>query len=723
MKKFDKQNEQLLNQFKHIQWDVESGLSEDELLDCYNQLMLNEKCLSKALIKAKTYELLASKSRIAVDKEDIFQDKLFSGNIISNQRNVWQNEVIEKFLSNEFRKKTDAREKYGTYSANSDFGHTSPNSKLLLEVGFAGLLRRVEEAAAKNGLNEKQKDFYNSCIVTLNAILTYLCRLADAIEPFNKNNAIALKNLTIQAPSNIYEAMQLLIAYFFFHEYVGGTRVRTLGRLDVLLYPFYKKDIENGTFTKEEIKEMLKFFLNKFWAAKVPFDLPFCLGGIDPDGNEVTNEISYLIVETYNELDIHSPKIHIRVSDNTPASFVKLVLSCIRGGNSSFVFVNDRIGIKSLMDVGIEEKDAMDYVPIGCYDPAVWGVEIGCTGNGGVNLAKAVELVITDGVDFKTGELCGIKTGKINSYEEFISAIKKQIKFLSECAMDYIVKIEQHYDKINPDPLLSSMYDYSINQGIDVYEGGAKYNNSSLYYWCIASLVDSIAAVKKLVYEDKDVTFDELCDILKNNWVGYERLRFKAQNECEKYGNNSALADSLTVEISDFVSEISNNHPNGRGGVFKTALFSIDHYVHLGKKTMATPDGRLSGEILSKNLCSSVGMDKKGITALINSVTKMDLSKFPTGSVLDILLHPSAVKGDDGLDAFCGILYTYFKKGGFAMHGNVFNPEDLKAAQKNPEKYKNLQVRVCGWNAYFVNLSKEEQDAFIKQSENLNNAG
>ncbi len=177
------------------------------------------------------------------------------------------------------------------------------------------------------------------------------------------------------------------------------------------------------------------------------------------------------------------------------------------------------------------------------------------------------------------------------------------------------------------------------------------------------------------------------------------------------------VADAFAVEFADFCANLVNNKPNGRTGVFKAALFSIDHCFYIGKNTMATPDGRFYGDPLSKNLCATVGMDKKGITALINSVTKIDHAAFPTGSVLDIVVHTSAVSGDDGLDAFYGILMTYFKKGGFAMHGNVFDAETLKDAQSNPEKYGNLQVRVCGWNAYFVNLSKAEQDAFIKQAE------
>lgn len=608
---------------------------------------------------------------------------------------------------------------HGAYNGCADYGHNSPNSRLLMEVGIVGLLERAVKYSEKEGLSEKQKDFYNSCITSLRALIVYIKRLADAIEPHNRENAEALRNISKGAPQNIYEAMQLIIAYFFFHEYVGKTRVRTLGRLDVLLEPFYKNDIEKGTFTKEEIREMLKFFLHKFSAAKVRYDLPFCLGGIDADGAEVTSEISYLIVEAYNELNIHNPKIHIRVSDKTPKDFVKLVLGCIRSGNSNFVFINDYVGIKSLVGIGIDERDARDFVPIGCYEPAVWGMEMGCTGNGEVNLAKAIELVVTDGIDLRTGEPCGVKCGRIQSYEDFVSAVKKQLRFMVDTAICYVNAIEKHYDKINPDPILSSMYDRSIESGVDVCEGGAKYNNSSLFFCCIASLADSIYAVKKLVFEDKDVSFDELCEILKNNWEGQEKLRFKAQRVCEKFGNNCDEVDSIAVEFSDYVAEITNNRPNGRGGVFRAALFSIDHYVRYGKETMATPDGRFGGDILSKNLCASVEMDKKGITALISSVTKIDLSKFPNGSVLDVLLHPSAVKDADGLDAFYAILLTYFKKGGFAMHGNVFRAEDLKAAQKNPEKYANLQVRVCGWNAYFVNLSKDEQDAFIRQAESV----
>ena len=695
-------------------WILESGVAVDELEKYVNEL--ENTALSKAIIKAKTFSFIANNARIAIDKDDIFQDKVLTDGIMRRQKQRWSAEAKNRYLSKELSDISKAWS-CGAYKSHEDFGHISPNSKALLSLGFTGLLDRIYEAASRENLTDKQKEFYESCEIVLKAFIALAKRFADGVKPYNADNAVALENIANGKPSNIYEAMQTLVLYFFAHEYIAGARVRTLGRLDVLLYPYFVDDIKSGRYTKTEIKNMLKFFLYKFWLAKVPYDLPFCLGGGDEDDKEVTNELSYLIVETYNELNIYSPKIHIRVSDKTPKDFIKLVLACIRRGNSSFVFVNDYVGVESLRRVGIEERDAKNFVPIGCYEPAVWGVEIGCTGNGGVNLAKAIEFVFTNGVDLRTGEKIGLATGEINDYPQFVRAVKEQIAYMIKNALSYVVQVEKYYAEMYPDAILSCQYDESVKRGVDVYEGGAKYNNSSMYLYCIASVVDSVCAVKELVFESKKYTFAELGEILKKNWVGYEQDRLAALRLTHKYGNNDPIADAIAVEMSDFCAKLVNNQPNGRGGVFKAALFSIDECFKVGARTMATPDGRKAGDILSKNLCATVAMDKKGVTGLINSVTKMDLADFATGSVLDIVLHPSAVRGEDGLEAFYGILKTYFLKGGFAMHGNVFNAADLRAAQQNPEEYANLQVRVCGWNAYFVNLSKTEQDAFIAQAE------
>lgn len=699
-------------QFIDIPWG--NGLTSEALQSQVAELEASD--LPRAIVKAKTFALICEKGQISPDRADIFQDKLNGGKIMHDQRKRWEKAVVDAYLKEESEANHGAR-KCGAYYGHGDYGHVSPNSKLLLEVGFRGLLERVERLAAREDLTKSQHVYYDSCKIVLNAMMTAAARLADAIRPYNTANAEALDQLAVGAPRNFYEAMQLIVLYFFLHEGVAGGRVRTLGRLDAMLYPFYKRDLERGTYTAEEMREMLRYFLLKFWSAKVPFDLPLCIGGADEDGNEVTNGFSYLFVEVYDSLNIYSPKIHVRVSDKTPTDFIKRVLSCIRSGNSSFVFINDRIAVKALTGVGITERDAWNYVPIGCYEPAVWGVELGCTGNGFVSIAKAVELVFTNGRDHQSGKTCGVETGTIGSYEEFIAAIKAQIVYMTQKATDYVCAIERHYDKIYPDPILSCQYDHSVEVGVDLYEGGAKYNSSSMYYYGIATATDAVCAVKELVFDQKQISFEELGTVLKNNWSGHEELRQRVLHLSQKYGNGNSAADAVAKELADHCAFVCNNRPNGRGGVFKASIFTIDNCFLYGQKTMATPDGRYAGEPLSKNMSATAGMDKNGVTALIGSATVIDHSKFPNGSVLDVMLHPSAVAGDVGLDAFYVLLQTYFASGGFAMHGNVFNVNDLRAAQKDPQKYRTLQVRVCGWNAYFVDLSKIEQDTFIKQAE------
>ena len=713
--KFEERRSRLADQFTSPRWLPGDGMTGAELENVIKQMETADR--SRALIRAECFALIAQKGRIGVDPEDMFQDKLDGVGILRRQRMRWSKQVQQQYLPELDREMDCAWLELGAYKGNADYSHTSPNTQLLLDIGLPGLLERVDQASKREGLTQKQIDFYQSCRIVLENTLRVTRRLAAAVEPYNPENSIALTNLAKGKPNNIYEAMQLLVLYFFIHDYILGTRIRTLGRLDVLLQPYYDRDLEQGTYTRQDVAELLKYFLHKFWSAKVMYDLPFCLSGLDGDGNDVTSELTRLIVEVYDGLNIYSPKIHIRVSEKTPADFIKRVLACIRGGNSSFVFVQDRIAIKALMDVGIPEHHAKNYVPIGCYEPAVWGMEMGCTGNGGVNLAKALEFIFNNGCDLATGKQFGLVPGPIQSYEDFIAELKRQIAHMTETAMEFVVKIEPYYGLVNPDPLLSCQYEHSVETGVDVFEGGALYNNSSMYFYSIASLTDSVCAVKKLVYEDKRFTLEELGDILKANWKDNEKLRLQMLRLPEKYGNNNQIADAVAVDFAHYCAGLVNNRPNARGGVFKASLFTIDACFATGKKTMATPDGRRAGEPLSKNLCAVTAMDKNGITALIHSVTKIDHSRFPNGSVLDVVLHPSAVSGEDGLTAFYGVLKTYFDKGGLAMHGNVFDAEQLRRAQNDPEQYKNLQVRVCGWNAYFVNLSRAEQDAFIRQAE------
>ena len=700
-------------------WKENSGFEIRQLREMIVSFEKNNINVSKSIIKAKALEIILENGMLSVNPANIFQCRITGNGLMRELQRGWHDEYIDQgFLVDEI-KKTIELSHCGVLSVYSDFGHVSPNTTLLLKVGFSGLLKRAEEFLSKDGLTEKQQDFYLSVVISLKAVISFIKRLAKETNNIDKVNAEALKNISVGAPKNTYEALQLLLVYFYLHDQIAMTRIRTLGRLDVLLYPFFKSDIDNGVFTQIQIKEMLQYFLFTLWSFKIPQDVPFCLCGLNSQGEDVTNEITYLIIEAYSELNIHSPKIHIRTCPKTPKDIIKLVLRCIKDGNSSFVFVNDEVAIKSLANVGIEKSDATNYVLIGCYEPCSWGNEIGCTGAGSINLVKAIEFVFTNGRDLRTNKLLGVDTGKIESYDDFERAVKIQIENMAQFSMEVLNKIEKYYGVVNPEPILSSMYDDSMLAGKDVYYGTAKYNNTAINFTGIASLCDSLLAVKRNVFEERLISFEQLREVLKNNWQGNELLRAKMLALPEKYGNNNYEADLLVQRWSAFVANTILNKPNCRGGVYKPGLFSINTCFSCGKNTMATPDGRLAETSTSKNSCAYFGMDKKGITSLINSVTKTDFSLYPNGSVLDIVLHPSAVSGEDGLEALREIVLTYMRKGGFAIQCNIFSGEDLRKAQENPLEYKNLQVRVCGWNAYFVNLSKEEQEAFIKQVESI----
>ncbi len=276
MKFYDRQNTNLTEQFKRVDWIDSSGLSADELFIEYEKFYNSVKDRPKSVIKALTYDFVLKNARIAIDADDIFQDKIDSSNILSHQRYVWQGEAWEKHFKDHNNIPGHWKNNYGACDGHEDFGHISPNSDLLLKVGFTGILDRINKYSSKDSLSDKQKDFYESCRITYEAILAFVRRLADAVREINPNNAAALDSIAMGAPRNTYEALQLIIIYFFVHEKVGGSRIRTLGRLDMMLYPFYQNDIRNETFTKEEIAEMLKFFFGKFFAFGDKFGTPLC---------------------------------------------------------------------------------------------------------------------------------------------------------------------------------------------------------------------------------------------------------------------------------------------------------------------------------------------------------------------------------------------------------------------------------------------------------------
>lgn len=445
------------------------------------------------------------------------------------------------------------------------------------------------------------------------------------------------------------------------------------------------------------------------------------MGGTNTDGSTKYNELSDLILDVYDEMDIYNPKIQLKVNLNTPEEILYKAFDMIRRGHNSLVFCCEPGMIKAVMSYGATYDEALNMDMRGCYETGVRANEVSTT-TGYVNAVKAVLYVFSNGYDDKLEKQFGLKTGKLSdfkTFDDFYHAVLIQWANLIEMAVETSCSYEKYMSFINPSNMYSATIEGALKKGEDAYQSGVKFNNSAVLNCGFASLVDSVMAVKEFVYDKKAVTLDEMKKALDNNWRGFENLHTKILKSPHKYGNNDPEADIYTEAMSAYYTSKINNRPNARGGVYKAILHSAMQFVWQGRETGATPDGRYAGDELSKNASPSVGMDKNGVTALINSVIKTKPYTYQESHCIDIMLHPSVTAGTGGLKIMKDILNIYIKNDGQSIQFNVFNTGTLRDAQINPGKYKNLQVRVCGWNALWNNLSRKEQDAYIKRAENI----
>ena len=667
---------------------------------------------SKQIGKGKAIRHFFEQVQLFVNPADPFAD-LFD---ISRTPFHLRGEMYDRYKT--YDPQTEEMKRAGALFADCDFGHSQPDFKTLFRRGIPGMLRQAQAYLATPGLTNDQHAFYQSVRDAYEGLQIFVQRLAEKAaacdHPHAQFAARNLKGLAEHAPQTLGEAMHLYFIFYAAQQFVDGQNVRSLGAIDQQLYPYYRHDIDAGILTEAEVRELIRYFLWKWNAMRVNSNLPFNLC------SEV-NDLTYLIIEEYANIDLPDPKIHIKCGEQTTDRVYRMVMESIKKGNNSFLFANDKVFRQALMHIGQTAADVEDYTLVGCYEPCSVGKEIPCSVNGGINMPLALETVLGGGQTFG-GDAVGLDSGHLNDYTDFdafYAAVKAQLKQWIDAAVADVNSVEAHYPAITQSPFISSTFSSCMERGRDAYAGGATYNNSSICLFGLATIVDSLMAIKQLVFEDGRVTLAELTEILKNNWAGQEPLRKVARDRCPKYGVNDPAADALACNLIEFLAGELNNRPNGRGGVYRLGTFSIDWIVPYGAKTGASADGRLAGKPLSKNMSPSVGMDKKGITGVIHSATKIDYTLIPDGTVQDLAFHPSAVKGDEGTTVMVQLLKLFFEQGGMAAHFNVVSPDTLRAAQKDPESYRNLQVRLCGWNVYFNHLSREMQDNMIASMENI----
>ena len=465
--------------------------------------------------------------------------------------------------------------------------------------------------------------------------------------------------------------------------------------------------------------ELVCEFIKAMDSYKISANIPFAIGG-NRGGKSLVCPMSYILLKSYISLKPPYTKIHFLYDGNTPKELTQLAFDGIRNGANSIVFLCDRTVQKSLLHIGADAADVEDYSVVGCYECGAKD-EVTCSCSGKLNLAKVLEVVLFGGKELKTGAAVGNENERCDfkSFDELMQAFYDQLEYFCHATIEIVNCYESYYPFIHSSPIFSSTYISSLENGGDIYcNNSAKYTNSSINAVGLATAVDSLAAIRKLVFEDKIMSMAELRAVLKADWQGREDLRLLIKNKYPKYGMGDNDTDSISRDIFKALDSFITGKSNVKGGVYRLGTFSIDWRVDYGKYTGASANGRKAGEMLSLNTGASIGGDRLGVTAHIMSVSGCDGSLTPNGSVLDLDLHSSAVQGDAGLRAMMSTLETYEKLGGFAVHYNVLDTAVLKDARQNPEKYPNLQVRLCGWNALFTSLDSAAQEDFIKRAEN-----
>jgi len=637
---------------------------------------------------------------------------------------------------------------HGVGTASSVPGHLIPNYAKVMRIGMKGLAEEYQELL-KNDLSKEHREFIESLILSCetarNVGLRYskvaktLAEEETDSKPRQELEQIAdiLTRVPWEAPTTFWEALQSLwivhMLVMAAESYPGAGLSH--GRWDQYMYPFYKADIEGGRLTREEAKELLHCYWIKHnyvydyqgrlginQGINSSFGQLITLSGCGPNGEDLTNDLTWLSLEVIEEMNMFEPKPNIRLHKNTPQDFLIRVAEIVsRAQGSPFLMNFDEHSIEGMVWQGVPREEAWDYGIVGCLENTMQGNDRSDTVDVNLNLAKAIELALNDGRDTASGEQFGPKTGdptSFETYEDFLNAVKAQLKNLVELMVAAGNMADTVRAKYQPVPYLSALMDDCAVNGKDVNEGGTVWNFNTIEGMGIATLSDSVAAVKKMVYEDKRVSMKGLLEAIEANYEGHEELRQLLRSKAPKFGNDDDYVDEIARELSVFWANEAFKHENPfTGRKYRAGYLSWNYYVPLAPLTGATPDGRRRGEFLSGGVGAVQGMDSNGPTASIRSVGKLDLHTIPNGASHTITISPSMVQTPEHIEKLAALLRAYNEVGGTALQINVIDAETLRDAQKNPDAYSNLMVRVTGYNAFFTQVGRELQEEIITRTE------
>lgn len=628
-------------------------------------------------------------------------------------------------------------------------GHTALGIKMF-RTGLLDLKEEIAESLAKTDLvNDPEgvdkRDELRAMDIVCDAMIRYAERYAERLEelaaeekdPVRKKElekmAMICRRVPAHAPTTVHEALQ---HYWFIHLGVV-TELNPWdsfnpGRLDQSLYPLYKKQLEEGTVTQEEVYEMLQSFWVKFNNHPSPPKVgvtaeesntytDFCLinvGGVKEDGSDGVNEMSYILLDVIREMRLLQPSSMIQVSKKNPDRFIRAAVEIIKTGfGQPSVFNTDAL-VQEMLRAGKDVRDARNGGCSGCVETGAFGTEAYIL-TGYFNLPKILELTLNDGFDKRTGKQIGLKTGTATdyrTYEELFAAYKAQVQHFMRIKLTGNNIIERIFMKYMPVPFLSVLIEDCIRNGKDYMCGGARYNSSYVQGVGLGSITDMLTALRYHVYDKKTIAMETMEKALANDFKGFEELQYQLVYHTPKYGNDDDYADEQEVQVFDMYYDVLSGHKSPRGADYRVNMLPTTCHVYFGKVTGATPDGRNAWKVLSEGISPVQGADTNGPTAVIRSAAKIDHIK-TGGTLLNQKFTPSLLSTEEGCNNLVHLIRAYFRMDGHYIQFNVVDADTLREAQKHPEDYRDLIVRVAGYSDYFNDLGEDLQNEIICRTE------
>lgn len=611
----------------------------------------------------------------------------------------------------------------GTPVFSSSISHLTVDFETVLKKGVYSIKEQAMAACQKYKGSEKE-EFAESCLTCIKAFELWCIRYRNALRtlPEYQKNYENLNSVPFEAATNFYEAVQSIWFTFAFIRLCGNWP--GIGRIDYLLGDYLKKDLADGTLTMDEAREILAHFFIKGceWvngqfvgSGDAQHYQNIILAGIDENGNEVTNEVTYLVLDILEELGISDFPTTVRLNKKTDEKFLRRVAEVMRYGGGILAVYNEDLIIPALVKSGYDEREARTFANDGCWEVQIPGKTFFVYSPfDSLQILQKKTLHGYDGTaDFANFE---------ELYQGYVQDLHKQVEaiFLDkqrEFASTGVPTCGWNWSSRLPCTVVSLFEQGCIEKGLSYLDCGPVYNINSPHIGGLADTVNSLYAIKKLVFDEKKRTLPELMNILKNNWEGEEILRQYVLNQYVYYGNDNDEVDAIAARLlSDFADSCMSF--NGKSVYrFPGGVSTFGRQLAWSPRRLASPHGRKQGEVLAANASPTPGTDKEGATAIIRSYCKSDLSKLATGAALDIRLLPSSVSGEDGIQALVSLMQGFVSLGGFFMQLDVTDAAVLREAQQHPENYQTLSVRVSGWNARFVTLNKDWQNMVIEQNE------